>query len=293
VGVGAITLAARVCQYVKIYVPAAVVSASDWWRVAAIGAVALTLGDKDLAVFNSSYRLLWLANIFNGSLSGAAAVKLGIALGAGQARRARALCVISCSLVRHRPRARPPAWLAARRGQAAADLDAYLDWLQALVITCCMAVFILVFARELGGIFSNDPELLDMYGELALPLAAMLLTFSMACFLERIPMAMGRTRLVMQLGLVGSWVGQVRRVVESPCLGSCTHGDSIINHCGAGAGGAHRHAAVATRCLRPVRRGGGGLSTARRAAAGRHLQVGLGAARRGSTPSVGGQEAAH
>jgi hypothetical protein len=271
VGVGAITLAARVCQYVKIYVPAAVVSASDWWRVAAIGAVALTLGDKDLAVFNSSYRLLWLANIFNGSLSGAAAVKLGIALGAGQARRARALCVISCSLVRHRPRARPPAWLAARRGQAAADLDAYLDWLQALVITCCMAVFILVFARELGGIFSNDPELLDMYGELALPLAAMLLTFSMACFLERIPMAMGRTRLVMQLG----------------------HGDSIINHCVAGAGGAHRHAAVATRCLRPVRRGGGGLSTARRAAAGRHLQVGLGAARRGSTPSVGGQEAAH
>ena len=61
---------ARVCQYVKIYVPAAVVSASDWWRVAAIGAVALTLGEKDLAVFNSSYRLLWLANIFNGSLSG-------------------------------------------------------------------------------------------------------------------------------------------------------------------------------------------------------------------------------
>eukprot|EP01047_Picozoa_sp_COSAG01_P058784 COSAG01_NODE_6970_length_3411_cov_3.486715_4_plen_148_part_00 len=95
------------CQYVKIYVPAAVVSASDWWRVAAIGAVALTLGEKDLAVFNSSYRLLWLANIFNGSLSGAAAVKLGIALGAGHARRARALCVISCSLVRHR--ARPPA----------------------------------------------------------------------------------------------------------------------------------------------------------------------------------------
>eukprot|EP01047_Picozoa_sp_COSAG01_P058783 COSAG01_NODE_6970_length_3411_cov_3.486715_3_plen_75_part_00 len=73
-----------------------------------------------------------------------------------------------------------------------------------------MAVVIVVFARELGGIFSNDPELLAMYAELALPLAAMLLSFSMACFLERIPMAMGRTRLVMQLGLLGSWAGQVR-----------------------------------------------------------------------------------
>lgn len=97
------------CQYVRIYLPAAVVSASDWWRVAAIGAVALTLGEKDLAVFNSSYRLLWLANIFNGSLSGAAAVKLGIALGAGRPKRARFLCVISCSMVS--PPACPPTLL--------------------------------------------------------------------------------------------------------------------------------------------------------------------------------------
>ena len=42
--------------------------ASDWWRVAAIGAVAVTLGEKELAVFNSSYRVLWMANMFNGSL---------------------------------------------------------------------------------------------------------------------------------------------------------------------------------------------------------------------------------
>ena len=46
------------------------------WRVAAIGAVALTLGEKELAVFNTSYRVLWLANILNGSLSGAMSVKL-------------------------------------------------------------------------------------------------------------------------------------------------------------------------------------------------------------------------
>jgi hypothetical protein len=32
---------ARVCAFLKVYVPAAVVSASDWWRVAAIGACSL------------------------------------------------------------------------------------------------------------------------------------------------------------------------------------------------------------------------------------------------------------
>lgn len=76
-----------------------------------------------------------------------------------------------------------------------------------------MALVIWTFARELGRIFSNDPEVLDKYAELALPLAAMLLSFSMACFLERIPMVMGRTKLVMHLGLVGSWMGQVPGVL--------------------------------------------------------------------------------
>ena len=90
---------ARVCQYVKIYLPAAIVGASDWWRVAAIGAVAVTLGEKELAVFNSSYRVLWMANMFNGSLSGAMAVKLGIALGQGDAAGARRICAVSTALV--------------------------------------------------------------------------------------------------------------------------------------------------------------------------------------------------
>ena len=44
----------RTAQYIRLYVPAAIVAASDWWRVAAIGAVAVTLGGKELAVFNTS-----------------------------------------------------------------------------------------------------------------------------------------------------------------------------------------------------------------------------------------------
>ena len=45
--------------------------------------------------------------------------------------------------------------------------------------------------------------------QVGLPLACMMVTFGMACFLERIPMAMGRTKVVMNLGLIGSWAGQV------------------------------------------------------------------------------------
>ena len=36
-------------------------------------------------------------------------------------------------------------------------------------------------------LFSNDPELIDLYEEVRLPLTAMMMTFAMAVFLERIP----------------------------------------------------------------------------------------------------------
>ena len=67
----------------------------------------------------------------------------------------------------------------------------------------------MVYARQLGSIFSTDPELLDLYQEVGGPLAAMMVTFGMACFLERVPMAMGQAKVVMYLGLIGSWLGQV------------------------------------------------------------------------------------
>lgn len=79
----------RVAIYARQYVPAAVAIASDFWRVAAIGAVAATLGEAELAVFNASYRVLWLALMFCGALAGALGILLARALGAGQPQRAR------------------------------------------------------------------------------------------------------------------------------------------------------------------------------------------------------------
>ena len=69
------------------------------------------------------------------------------------------------------------------------------------------------FAREVGSLFSSDPELIELYHSVRGPLATMTMSFAMAVFLERIPMVMGRTKLVMNVGLLGSWAGQVPGVV--------------------------------------------------------------------------------
>ena len=46
----------RIKTYSELYVPAALASASDFWRVAVIGAIAAKLGEEEVAVFNTSYR---------------------------------------------------------------------------------------------------------------------------------------------------------------------------------------------------------------------------------------------
>jgi Na+-driven multidrug efflux pump len=47
---------ARVKTFSDLYFPAALSSASDFWRVAVIGAIAAKLGEEEVAVFNTSYR---------------------------------------------------------------------------------------------------------------------------------------------------------------------------------------------------------------------------------------------
>jgi MATE family multidrug resistance protein len=47
---------ARIKTFSELYFPAALSSASDFWRVAVIGAVAAKLGEEEVAVFNTSYR---------------------------------------------------------------------------------------------------------------------------------------------------------------------------------------------------------------------------------------------
>jgi len=168
---------ARVAEFCRIYFPAALSLASDFWRVAAIGAVAATLGAAEVSVFNCSYRIMWIALTFIGSMGGAMAIHLGVALGAGDT--------------------------------AAAKLSA-----RVCIATCCVAVVglaavMMLFARDVARLFSPDPAIQELFHEVRAPMVAMMVLMTLAVLLERIPMAMGRTSVVLGVGLLGSWAGQV------------------------------------------------------------------------------------
>jgi len=168
---------ARVHEFCRIYFPAALSLASDFWRVAAIGAVAAQLGAEEVSVFNCSYRIMWIALTFIGSMGGAMAIHLGVALGAGDTHQAK-LCARVC------------------------------------IGTCVVAVALLAgvmlfFARYVAMVFSPDEAIQELFHEVRVPMVAMMVLMTLAVLLERIPMAMGRTSVVLGVGLVGSWVGQV------------------------------------------------------------------------------------
>ena len=61
--------------------PAALGLASDFWRVAVVGAVAAKLGEEEVAVFNTSYRIMWIVLIMVSALSSAAGIKTSMRLG--------------------------------------------------------------------------------------------------------------------------------------------------------------------------------------------------------------------
>jgi Na+-driven multidrug efflux pump len=75
---------ARLVKFLKLYVPSALSAASDYWRVTAIGAVAATFGEIDVAVFNSSYRVMWIVMILAAALASAMSIRLNVCLGANQ-----------------------------------------------------------------------------------------------------------------------------------------------------------------------------------------------------------------
>ena len=63
--------------------------ASDFWRLSVIGIVAAGMGEKEVGVFNASYRILWMCLIFIGAVAGAISIKMSQALGSGAGGAAR------------------------------------------------------------------------------------------------------------------------------------------------------------------------------------------------------------
>ena len=167
----------RILEFLNMYVPAAASITSDFWRVTAIGVFAARMGPIEIAVFNTSYRITWMTLTFVGSLGGALGTRLGIQLGAGDIQGGKQTMLVGGMM-------------------------------------CCSAlallsVLVLVFMRQIASIFSDDQVVIDSFVAVRWPLSVMIFVMNFSVFLERIPVAMGRTKVVFYAGFVGSWVGQV------------------------------------------------------------------------------------
>lgn len=172
----------RVKEYVSLYYPAALAAASDWWRVSAIGVVAVSFhDDASLAVFNSAYRILWMSLIVIGSVGSAMGVLLGQELGRGNHLGAKA--VASTCLV------------------------------LALGLVVLLAAVFYCIPEKIALIFSSDEDVIELYKDVALPLTATLIAMNLSVLLERVPLSCGRTQIVLWTGVIGSWAAQVPAVL--------------------------------------------------------------------------------
>jgi Na+-driven multidrug efflux pump len=151
--------------------------ASDFWRVAVIGAIAAKLGEAEVAVFNTSYRIMWIVLIMVNALSSAAGIKMSIRLGKMDPLGA----------------------------QQAGEVGIFMSGLVLVVI----GFLVLFKIRWLGLIFTSDELFLQLLEDARLPFTVTLVLMNLSVAIERIPYAMGRTKEIFWLGFIASWGFQV------------------------------------------------------------------------------------
>jgi len=171
----------RIHTFSALYFPSALGLASDFWRVAVIGAVAAKLGTIEVAVFNTSYRIMWMTLIVVNSLSMASSIKMSMRFGAMN-------------------------WMGARQAGHAGLGMCFL----VLIVICLALVF---HIRLFGQIFTSDPAFLDLFAAARVPFTVTLFLMNLSIALEKIPYSMGRTTEVFWMGLIASWGGQVPGVI--------------------------------------------------------------------------------
>ena len=149
--------------------------------MAVIGAVAANLGEVDVAVFNTSYRIMWIVLVMVNALSGAAAIKMSMRLGSLNHRGAKQVGHVGVFL--------------------------------SLSILMILFFAIVTHIRAFGRIFTNDPDFLDLFESVRWPFTITLVLMNAAIAIEKIPYSMGRTTEVFWYGLIASWGGQVPGVL--------------------------------------------------------------------------------
>ncbi|KAJ8602095.1 hypothetical protein CTAYLR_001651 [Chrysophaeum taylorii] len=174
---------ARLAEFAGLYVPAVLAVASDFWRLSAVGAIAATISQDSLGVFNASYRIMWLTLTIAGSLGAAVGTKVAIALGANEPRKARRLARLGISL--------------------------------AVSLLFFMALLVFAIPRQLALVFTSDENLVKKFVDARSLISAAVFFMNLAVVLERVPVACGRTRLVFVCGFVASWL------VQTPAVYCC------------------------------------------------------------------------
>ena len=167
----------RIRTFSALYFPAALASSSDFWRMGAIGAIAAILGEREVGLFNASYRILWITLIFVGALSGAAGIKIGLCLGKGDPAAARQAAAVGVGL--------------------------------ALLFLLFLSTIVYFNTRMLGMLFTSDESYLDLFEECRWPFTCVLFFMNLAVGIETIPLSMGQTGEVFYAGFVASWFVQV------------------------------------------------------------------------------------
>jgi len=164
-----------------LYFPAAFGMASDFWRVAVVGVVAAQMGSLPVAVFNTSYRIMWVTLIAVSALASAAGIKMTLRLGQ----------------------------LNHDGAKQAGEVGIFMS------VAFLSVVGFLVYwkIQWLGQIFTSDEEFLLLLEEVRLPFSITLVLMNLSVAIERIPYAMGRTKEVFWYGLIASWGAQVPAVL--------------------------------------------------------------------------------
>ena len=167
----------RMWAFMDLYFPSALSAASDYWRVAIIGLLAASMGEVEVAVYNTSYRIIWITLTLTMALSAASGINISLRLGQMDpigAKQAGFVCVGLTSLV-------------------------------SLILSC----LIFVRSRWFGMIFTTDADFLDLFEEARIPFILVLFFTNLSISLERIPFSMGRTREVFFVSAFASWLVQV------------------------------------------------------------------------------------
>eukprot|EP00924_Labyrinthula_sp_SR-Ha-C_P011248 snap_masked-scaffold_48-processed-gene-1.68-mRNA-1 protein AED:1.00 eAED:1.00 QI:0/0/0/0/1/1/2/0/461 len=167
----------KIKTYLENFLPNAFSLLSDYARFVIIAAFAGSISNEALLVFNTSYRVLYLAMIITTSLGTSAVVILGNSIGAKDVERAYNSIKLNCLL--------------------------YFGFI--LVFTAGVFFWI----EDIGSLFSNDKEIINFFIGVRTELALLVFSMNSSMFLERFPIALRKSKEASMASFIGSWVVQV------------------------------------------------------------------------------------